>query len=117
MKRSVDRTALFEQDVDAAQAFLVESGGDLGAELAERFAVALFAAVDRLRTIPGLGSRRFSALLGIPGLRSLPLQGIPWTLMYRATRERIVLLRVLHQRSDLLRLAGRDLSKRRPPEH
>lgn len=90
-----------------ASADVRQAVASLRAEGAGTFAERLLSAVDlavrQIRRSPSSGSPRFGRLLGIPELRCVVLQQVPWTLFYVVTSTEVRVVRVLHQRSDILK--------------
>lgn len=58
-------------------------------------------ALDLLSRHPLAGSGLIGVRVGIPGLRSLPVDGTAYVLFYRADSHRVDLVRVLHGRRDI----------------
>lgn len=62
-----------------------------GAAQARRAAFAIYAAADSLKDMPlrGRASRR-------PGTRELTIQGLPFVIIYRAGKDAVQIIRILH---------------------
>lgn len=58
-------------------------------------------ALDLLSRHPLAGSGLIGVRLGIPGLRSFPVDRTPYVLFYLADSQRVDLVRVLHGRRDI----------------
>lgn len=58
-------------------------------------------ALDLLSRHPLAGSGLVGVRVGIPGLRSFPVDRTPYVLFYLADSRRIDLVRVLHARRDI----------------
>lgn len=54
-----------------------------------------------LREHSGTGSRRYGLHLAISGLRSWPVKQFPYVIFYTERERHILVLRVLHQASDI----------------
>ena len=65
------------------------------------FALTVDSELSHLRRHPDTGSPRYGLQLGIPGLRSWPVKKFPYMIFYRVEDTRIVVLRVLHQSTDI----------------
>lgn len=65
------------------------------------FALAIDAEFSHLRRNAVTGSPRYGLQLDIPGLRSWPMRRFPYVVFYRDLENRVVVLRVLHQASDI----------------
>ena len=85
------------RDMEQARAYYQREA----AHMTAAFATELDAALLHLQRQPGMGSPRWGLQLGLPGLRAWPLTLFPYILMYRLTPEKIQLLRVLHQSTDI----------------
>jgi toxin ParE1/3/4 len=57
--------------------------------------------LDLLSRHPLAGSGLIGARLGIPGLRSFPVERTPYVLFYLADSRRVDLVRLLHGRRDI----------------
>jgi toxin ParE1/3/4 len=87
-KRDVLRIYTFigEQNLDAAERLLRAVNDDL----------------KRIAAMPGIGARRESTNPKMNGVRSLPVSGFKkYLLFYKATADRVELLRVIHGARDL----------------
>jgi len=69
--------------------------------MVSRFALAVDAAFSYLQRHGATGSPRYGLQLGIPQLRSWPVRRFPYVVFYRDLEQRVVVLRVLHQASDI----------------
>ncbi|MEW5743762.1 MAG: type II toxin-antitoxin system RelE/ParE family toxin [Myxococcota bacterium] len=76
---------------------------EAGSDAERRLVAAIDRAVRQLRRSPLSGSPRFGHRLGIPDLRCVVLERVPWTLFSVLTQAGIDVVRVLHQRSDIPR--------------
>ncbi len=85
-------------DLVAAATFYARVGGR---RLAQRFVRAVDAARRRIVANAELGSARYAEELRMPGLRTMPVDGFPYLVFYRAVDRRIEVLRVLHLRRDI----------------
>ena len=65
------------------------------------FALTVDSELSHLRRHPDTGSPRYGLQLGIPGLRSWPVKKFPYMIFYMVEDTRIVVLRVLHQSTDI----------------
>ncbi len=74
---------------------------EAGLDVALRFVAALGGAYQAIRDQPGLGSPRYSNLLGIHGLRSRRLSRFPYLVFYVERDEGIDVWRVLHAQRDI----------------
>jgi toxin ParE1/3/4 len=74
---------------------------EAGAEVAGRLVDALERALGNLARQPKLGSLRFSYDLGIPDLRSWPVQRFPYLIFYIEQDDQLDVWRVLHDRRDI----------------
>ncbi len=87
-----------ETDIEhAIDHYLVEGGP----ELALRFIDALEAAFQHLKTHPDSGSPRYANELGLPGLRSWPLNQFPYLIFFVETAGVVDVWRVLHAKRDI----------------
>ena len=72
---------------------------------AESTAYALVAALEEayatIAEHPGIGSRRHGETLGIDGLRTWPVPGLPFLVCYVERHDEIDVWRVLHMRRDV----------------
>lgn len=65
------------------------------------FALTVDTELLHLRRNAATGSLRYGQQLGITGLRSWPIKRFPYVIFYTTYADRIVVLRVLHQSSDI----------------
>jgi toxin ParE1/3/4 len=87
-------------DADLIQAVLwlrEHASPAMAVELVDRVEGAL----DLLTRHPLAGSGLVAVRLGIPGLRSFPVDHTPYILFYLADSRRVDLVRVLHGRRDI----------------
>lgn len=94
---------LAQADIDAIIGNCLAEGG---ASLAGRFADQLENTLRTLATHPAIGSRRYSDLLGIHGLRSWPIKKSAYLIFYVDDARQIDIWRVLHGRQDISALLG-----------
>ena len=85
-------------DAEDAALFYLHEGGD---SIASRFVDALESAFHHLSKYPGAGSIRLANEIGIPELRSWPLQSYPFLVFYRECDGHIDVLRVLNSYRDI----------------
>lgn len=71
--------------------------------LAERFRDEVNAALQHIEKHPGTGSPRYARTSAAVGLRFWTLNHFPYAVFYLAGPQRIDIVRVLHQASDLAR--------------
>ena len=71
--------------------------------LAERFRDEVDAALKHIARHPGTGSPRYARIGNAVGLRFWTLNHFPYAVFYLAGPQRIDVVRVLHQASDLAR--------------
>lgn len=95
------------EDVEHAIDYYLDEGS---AQAASDLIDALQAVYRLIALHPGVGSPRYGYELDIPGLRGRALDGFPYTVLYVERRDRIEVLRVLHQRRDIPELL-RDLDR------
>ena len=98
MTASIQRTAVFSADVEAA---LEHYATNAGHPVALRFVGALEAAVAQLAAFPQAGSRQLAEFCGVPVVRSGALDGIPYLVFYVPRSHDVLLVRCLHERRDL----------------
>jgi toxin ParE1/3/4 len=91
----IQRRAL--RDMEQARAYYQREAAHMTAALATELDAALL----HVQRQPGTGSPRWGLQLGLPGLRAWSLSQFPYVLMYRLKPEKIELLRVLHQTTDI----------------
>ena len=68
---------------------------------AERFVDDLEAVIGRIVRGPGSGSQRYANLAGLDGVRSLPIGRSRYHVFYAEVDDRIVVIRILHERRDI----------------
>ena len=96
MKRlTVQRRAM--RDLADARAYYRREAPDMLVD----FAITVDSEFLHLRRHPDTGSPRYGLQLGIPGLRSWPVNKFPHIIFYMVEDTRIVVLRVLHQANDI----------------
>lgn len=71
------------------------------ADVASSFADAFHDAVQHISLFPGTGSIRLDLPLGWPELRSWPVRGFPYLLLYAESDDAIDVYRVLHTSGDI----------------
>jgi toxin ParE1/3/4 len=86
------------RDIDDALFHYIAEAGDA---VALRFVDALDKAFGLLSRQPGIGSPRYAHELNLPGLRSWPLSGFPYLLLYMEHDDAVDVARVLHGASDI----------------
>lgn len=87
-----------ERDIEDA---VVHNRDEAGTDVALDFIESLDGALAQLCDFPRSGSLRLAFELGIPDMRSWPLQRFPYVIFYRAEDSLIDIWRVLHARRDL----------------
>lgn len=98
MTRRVVTTRRAHQDIDAAvDYYLAEDAVDAALGLAD----AIQDATSLIAQYSAIGSTRFAADVGIPGLRSLALPRFPYILFYTEEIDAVHVLRVLRTRRDI----------------
>lgn len=88
------------RDIDAAVAHYLEHAPS---DVANRFVSEVEHALRHIAEHPGTGSPRHAEAAGIDGLRFWTLTHFPFAVFYTEHPDRIDVLRVLHQSSDLPR--------------
>ncbi len=102
---AVQLSPRFREDVEqAVDWYLVEAG----AAVAERFVAAVESAVRLVASRPGFGSRHLAGLIGIPTLRSRPVERFPYLILYLPRGDDMVLLRLPHGNRDVPPTIGAD---------
>jgi len=96
--KPIQPRAAAEADVDHAFEHHRMQGGHA---LAERFVDAYDAALAHIAQHPGTGSPRHARALRIRNLRFWTLTRFPFSVFYVEHADRIDVLRVLHQASDI----------------
>lgn len=96
--KPVQPRAAAEADVDHAFEYYRLQGGRV---LAERFVDAYDAALAHIAQHPGTGSPRHAHALRVQNLRFWTLTRFPFSVFYVEHADRIDVLRVLHQASDI----------------
>ena len=97
IKPVVPRT-LARQDVDDAVLYCER---EFGQHAAIHFIDALEEAYEKIGRFPAAGSLRYAHDLGLPELRSWPLQSHPIVIFYVERETHIDLWRVLHAQRDI----------------
>ncbi|CAG2157245.1 type II toxin-antitoxin system RelE/ParE family toxin [Cupriavidus numazuensis] len=85
-------------DAHAAQDWYHDAAPGLG----EAFTEELLGVLDFLTTHPGVGSRRYAHFLPDASLRVWALERFPFLVFYRVSDEVIDVVRILHERRDIL---------------
>jgi toxin ParE1/3/4 len=96
-------------DIDSSTDYYATVDG----KVARQWVEELQRAVADIGRHPRLGSSRFAEQLGIEGLRHRTLGKFPYLVFYIESDDRIVIVRVLHERRDVdgvLRDSGSDFS-------
>ena len=94
----VVRSQLATRDVDdAAEYYRAVST----AAQTQRFIDALQEAYLHISRLPATGSPRYGHLLQIPGLRSWPVSGFPYLVLYAEKELSVDIYRVLHTARDI----------------
>ena len=96
---SVRLHARAADDVRVATAYYLKEAG--GRAVARRFAASFAAQIERIGEYPAAGSPRFAGLLGIPNLRSMPIESFPFTVFYIVSDQEVTIMRVLHNSRDI----------------
>ena len=86
------------QNVDQAIDHYLQEGGE---PLALRYVEALEDAYHHIRNFPASGAPRYSAELGIAGLRFWPLKKFPYLVFYVEREDLVDVLLVLHGQRDI----------------
>ena len=97
MKRLEIRTRAVE-DISAATDFYAAAEG----RLADRCLTALQRTVAQIGRRPTFGSTAFAQHLDVPGLRHRNVPEFPYLVFYLETDAAVVIVRVLHERRDVL---------------
>ncbi|MFN3946231.1 MAG: type II toxin-antitoxin system RelE/ParE family toxin [Allosphingosinicella sp.] len=79
---------------------------EAGADIARRFLGAVEEAIGKLGERPGAGSPRLGEALGMPRLRSRPVDRFPYLIFYEESGDRVEIVRVLHTKRDLAGILG-----------
>lgn len=103
MKRLEVRTRAVD-DISAATDVYAASG-EL---LAERWLTALARTVSQIGRRPTFGSATFAQHLDVPGLRHVGVRQFPYLVFYLEMDAAVVIVRVLHERRDVLGEMGSD---------
>ncbi len=96
--RALVRHPAAKRDLAEATAYLVE---EAGSEVAHEFLDDVAHVFTRLRRFPNLGRPWPTTNPALVGLRRLPLQRFPLSVIYRPTRTAIEIVRVLHHARDI----------------
>lgn len=86
------------RDVDEV---LTHYEDEAGAAIARRFIDALERALVHVGRHPATGSPRYATELGLPGLRSWPVDGFPYLVFYVQRQGSIDVWRLLHAQRDI----------------
>ena len=89
-------------DIYAATDFYAAAG----ALLAERWLTALGRSVSQIGRRPTFGSTAFAQYLDVPGLRHRSVPQFPYLVFYLEMDAVVVIVRVLHERRDVLGVLG-----------
>ena len=98
MAKPVDLRARAAQDIETAVDYYAAEAGE---DVAFRFISELNEAFEHLADYPQSGSLQWSHELGIPELRSWPLQRFPYVVFYVDRPSAIDAWRILHARRDI----------------
>jgi toxin ParE1/3/4 len=101
------------RDVDGALAHYAE---EAGATVARSFIDALERAFRHVGRHPASGSPRYATELGLPGLRSWPVDGFPYLVFYVQRQGSIDVWRLLHAQRDIPAWLGPPMTGPGPPE-
>lgn len=106
MKSAITLGPRAEEDVlEIADFFAREAGADV----ANRFLVAVYATIRSLQAMPGRGSPRLSERAELASLRVLHVRGFEsYALFYRCGSEAITIDRILHGARDIGRILRDD---------
>jgi toxin ParE1/3/4 len=96
--RRIDRSAQAGHDITQALNHYIDQ--DV-AQLPERFLAELDAAFRHIAQHPGTGSPRYAGQRTAKGLRCWLLRRFPYAVFYLVSDERISVIRVLHQASNI----------------
>ena len=96
--KRIDARAAANLDVDTAFEHYLSTAGP---GVADGFMDALATAYSHITRHPRTGSSRYGFQLGIPGLRSWPLNRYPYLVFYLEMPREIDVVRVLHGAMDL----------------
>jgi toxin ParE1/3/4 len=69
----------------------------------EAFLTELGRCLEFVKTFPKAGSLRLGHEVGRRDIRTWPMNKFPFLLLYKETRNKVDVLRVIHQRSDIPR--------------
>jgi toxin ParE1/3/4 len=94
---------LAKSDLDEQSLYIAKDS----VNIALRFLDAAEAAFDRLRSFPGVGTRRHFLHSELKDVRSWPIPGFEkHVIFYRASSDLVDVLRVMHTARDLDRILG-----------
>jgi toxin ParE1/3/4 len=96
--KRIERRPSADRDIDSAVEFYLREAGQ---SQALGFSAALEQALDHIARHPAAGSPRYGYELGLPGLRSWPLQRFPFLIFYADRDDHIEVLRILHAERDI----------------
>lgn len=97
-RKSFTLRPLTECDIDQLLEYYRAEGG---VPLAQKWALALEAALRHIGTYPGTGSPRYGIQLNLPGLRFWPVNCFPNLIFYREHEGALDVWRVLHGSRDI----------------
>lgn len=86
------------QDVEEAVKYFRSA---TNAAQSQRFVDALEEAYQHIARLPGTGSPRYGHQLRIAGLRSWPVKGFPYVVLYTEQESNINVHRILHTARDI----------------
>lgn len=89
---------LARRDIEASVGFYAVEAGE---QVALRFVDALEGALRSIGRHPAAGPPRFGQDVDLPGLRSRPLNGFPYTVFYIEREDHVDIWRVLHAHRDI----------------
>ncbi len=96
--KPVVRTQLASQDIERAIAYYIDQASF---DLAERLLQELDDALTHLAHFPSTGSLRYAKRSNAKGLRFWLLDRFPFSVFYIEHADRVQIIRVLHQASDI----------------
>lgn len=98
MTKSVILRTKADADIDSALAYYLANAPDDVEALLKAFQHAL----DTIARAPTMGSPRHAHELDLPGLRCLAITRFPYLVFYMDLAKEIAVIRVLHQRQNIL---------------
>ena len=78
-------------------------------DVARSFRSALRAEFDHLSLFPGSGSPRYAPIVDMPDLRSWPIKGFPYLVLYAEQESSIDVYRLLHTARDIPESLSEDM--------